>query len=83
MLKRYKFEVDCLNSWPDHPILLQRLDICALKLCTRIRALHVRHAAEENKEIGRCKGRLICEDTRGNGGIGALELDFRLQESIP
>ena len=83
MFQRHQFEIDCLNPWPHHPVLLERLDICTLQLIFWTRSFHDSHAAKEKKEVGRCKDALISQDASGNSGIGVLEVDLLLEKFEP
>lgn len=83
MLQRHQLKIDRLHPRPHHPILTQRRRIRALQLIFGTRALHQRHTAQEDKQIGRGKHALIGEDARGNGGVGVLQVDFILEEFKP
>lgn len=51
MHQRHKPKVRKLHSRPDHPILLHRIKIRALKLGLRIRPFQHSHRSQEKKHV--------------------------------
>ena len=83
MIQWHEFEVDSLNKGPQHPILLQRGPVCAIKLVLRTCAFHDSHATQETEQVCGCEDRLIGEDSCGNCRILAPEFDPVLEEFEP
>ena len=79
----HQLEVDSLNEWPDHPVLLQGSPVCAFQLGLRTRTLHDRHAAEENEEVGAGEEQLVAADASGDLEVLVLEDHLVLQELEP
>jgi hypothetical protein len=83
MMQRHKLEINSLNHRPHHPILLQRVPVRAIQLVLRARALHERHAAEEDEEVGAGEDGLVAGDAGDDLGVFVAEDDFVLQEFEP
>lgn len=79
-----ELEVDELYRRPDHPVLLQANGVCILEPLLRILALHDRHAAQKDKEIGTSEYGLICEDAGDDLEVGlARKDDLTLEKAVP
>ena len=83
VVQRHKLEIDRLDHRPHHPILLQRVPVCAVQLVLRTRALHDRHAAEEDEQVGAGEDDLVAGDAGDDLGALVLEDDFVLEELEP
>ena len=83
MVQGHELEIDRLDRRPHHPVLLQRVEVCTVQLLLRIRALHDRHAAEEDEQVGAGEDGLVAGDAGRDLGVLVLEHDFVLQELEP
>lgn len=84
VLQRHKLEVCELHNRPNHPILLQRIEIRALQLLLRIRPLHNRHTAQKHEQIAARKHDLIRSHSGHNLQVGTTrDAHFLLQEAEP
>ena len=82
--QRHELEVGELHNGPDHPVLGQRVEVCALQLLLRVGALEDGHGAQETEQVGASKHSLIREDTRDNLKVGlARDDDLLLEETEP
>lgn len=84
MIQRHELEIHSLHRGPQHPILLQRRPPRALQLLLGIAPLHDRHARQETPQVGGREDRLVGQDTRRYGEIGAGgEVDAAREEGEP
>ena len=83
MLQWHELEINSLYSRPNHPILLQCIPVCTVKLILWIRALHVCHATQEEEEICGGEDGLIHKDTGSDSCIFGFQGDALLEESVP
>ena len=83
MLQRYELEVDSLNEWPDHPVLLQGRRIGLVELILRAASLHDSHAAEEDEEVGGRKNGLIDSNARSDLEVLVLQYHLVLEKLEP
>lgn len=82
--QRDEFEVGELHNGPDHPVLRQGVEVCALQLLPRVRTLQQRHGAQEAEQVGASKHSLIRQDARDDLEVGlAGDDDLLLQETEP
>lgn len=82
--QRHELEVGELHDRPDHPVLGQRVEVCALQLLLRVGALQQRHSAQEAEQVGASKHSLIGEDACDNLKVGlAGDDDLLLKEAEP
>jgi sirohydrochlorin ferrochelatase len=82
--QRHKLEVGELHNRPHHPVLGQRVKVCALQLLPRIGALEQRHGAQEAEQVGTSEHSLIGEDARDDLEVGLARYDnLLLQEAEP
>jgi len=79
----HQLEVDSLNKWPDHPILLQSSPVCRFQLLLWTRTLHDSHAAKEDKQVGAGEDCLVCCNPSYDLDILVSENDFVLEELEP
>lgn len=83
VIQRHKCEIDCLHSWPHHPILLQRLNVGTRQLVPGTRAFHVGHAAQEHEQICGSENGLVGKHANRSRGMWVLEVDSGGQELVP
>lgn len=82
--QRHELEVGELHNGPDHPVLAERVEVCALQLLLRVGALEDGHGAQEAEQVGASKHSLIREDTRDDLKVGlARDNDLLLEETEP
>ena len=82
--QRHELEVGELHNGPDHPVLGQGVEVCALQLLLRVGALEDRHGAQEAEQVGASKHSLVGEDARDDLKVGlARDDDFLLEETEP
>ena len=82
--QRHELEVGELYDRPDHPVLGQRVEVCALQLLLRVGALEDGHGAQEAEQVGASKHSLIREDTCDDLKVGlARDDDLLLEETEP
>ena len=82
MMQRHICKINRLHRGPEDPVLLERLDIRALQARFGALALHVRHAAQEKRQVGRRKHHLVGKHPGGCRDVGIGELDFG-QDFVP
>ena len=82
-MQRHKLKVHNLDEWPDHPVLTQRLPVCALEFVFGGGAFHNSHGGEEAEEIGGCEECLIESDARGDLEVFVGEDNAVLEEFEP
>ena len=82
--QRHKLEVGELHNGPDHQVLAERVEVCALQLLLRVGALEDGHGAQEAEQVGASKHSLIREDTRDDLKVGlARDDNLLLEETEP
>lgn len=81
---RHELEVRELHHRPDHPVLRQRVEVCALQLVPGIRALQQRHCAQETEQVRAGEDGLIGQDARDDLQVRAARDDnLFLEEAEP
>lgn len=84
MLKWHKLEVRELHDRPDHPVALQGIEVCAVQLVLRARALHDSHTRQEYEQVGTSKHSLIRSDSSRNFEVWLARNDHLfLKEAEP
>ena len=82
--QRHELEVGELHNGPDHPVLGQRVEVCALQLLLRVGTLKDGHGAQEAEQVGTSEHSLIREDTRDDLKVGlARDDNLLLEETEP
>lgn len=82
--QRHELEVGELHDGPDHPVLGQRVEVCALQLLLRVGALEDGHGAQEAEQVGASKHSLVGEDACDDLKVGlAWDDDLLLEETEP
>lgn len=82
--QRHELEVGELHNGPDHPVLGQRVEVCALQLLLRVGALEDGHGAQEAEQVGASKHSLVGEDACDDLKVGlAWDDDLLLEETEP
>lgn len=82
--QRHELEVGELHNGPDHPVLGQRVEVCALQLLLRVGTLKDGHGAQEAEQVGASEHSLIREDTRDDLKVGlARDDNLLLEETEP
>jgi sirohydrochlorin ferrochelatase len=82
--QRHELEVGELHNRPHHPVLGQRVEVCALQLLPRVGALEQRHGAQEAEQVGTSEHCLVGEDTRDDLKVGlARDDNLLLEEAEP
>ena len=82
--QRHELEVGELYDRPDHPVLGQRVEVCALQLLLRVGALEDGHGAQEAEQVGASKHSLVGEDACDDLKVGlAWDDDLLLEETEP
>lgn len=82
--QRHELKVGELHDRPHHPVLGQRVEVCALQLLPRVGALQQRHGAQEAEQVGTSEHSLVGEDARDDLKVGlAGDHDLLLEETEP
>jgi hypothetical protein len=82
--QRHELEVGELHNGPDHPVLGQRIEVCALQLLLWVGALEDGHGAQETEQVGASKHSLVGEDARDDLEVGlARDDNLLLEETEP
>lgn len=82
--QRHELEVGELHNGPDHPVLGQRVEVCALQLLPRVGTLQQRHGAQEAEQVGTSEDGLVGEDARDDLKVGlARDDNLLLEEAEP
>lgn len=63
MLEWHELEVCELHEWPNHPVALQGVEVCAVQLILGAASFHDCHARQEDKQVGTSEHCLVRGDT--------------------